>query len=136
MSANSEVDATHFKDNNNAVYSVDHVTMATSNDVAGGADGAGRWELHRAALQSALDAYLSSNYTCELAAGTATEKNGVIHVSICTEKPNLRNFWAGKWSSSWAITMGADSASVTGEVKVSSCVRCVLNVWLFTLRSL
>ena len=39
---------------------------------------------------------------------------------ITGEKPNLRNFWSGKWNSTWTVTpaAGGAGASVTGDIKV------------------
>jgi capping protein (actin filament) muscle Z-line, alpha len=115
----SEVDATHARDNNNTVYSIDHVTLATAEDESGAGGGDEALEMHRAALQSALSAYIASKFTCELAAGTVAAKDGSLHLHICTEKPNLRNFWSGKWTSSWVVAVNGGSASVSGEIKVS-----------------
>ena len=75
-------------------------------------------ELHRSAVQRAITEYISSKFHCEKSAGTVACKDGKIHVYICAEKPNLRNFWSGKWSSSWVITVTGSSASISGTIQV------------------
>lgn len=114
----SEIDTRHYLGNNNTPYSIDHVSLATTEDEGGAPGAEGALELHRAALQSAVSAYISSKFTCELAAGTVATKDNNLHVFICTEKPNLRNFWSGKWTSSWVVSVDGGSASVSGEIKV------------------
>ena len=129
-----EVDAGHYKDNFNGVYAIDHVTLQTTEDPSVVADDSGDLELYRSALQRALQAYVSSKFRCELTAGTVAMKDGKLHAYICSEKPNLRNFWSGKWTSSWAITMDSNSCSISGDIKVMcSCAlmysQYVLNMY-------
>lgn len=118
----NEVDATHSRDNNNTAFAVDHTTLATAEDDSGIENGEGSLELSRASLQTAISNYVANKFTCELAAGTVAAKDNKLHIYICTEKPNLRNFWSGKWTSTWVVTVDGDSASVSGEIKVSSVV--------------
>lgn len=113
-----EVDTTHFKDNDSAVYAVDHVSMTTTDDGTQASESNDSIELYRAALQSSIDEYISTRFHSEQSAGTVVAAAGQLHVFICTEKPNLRNFWSGKWTSSWSIEFSGESASVSGEIKI------------------
>ena len=75
-------------------------------------------EGERAALQTALDAYVSTKYVSEDAAAGVFARDGKLIAIISGEKPNLRNFWSGKWTSSWNISCSGGQATVTGEVKI------------------
>lgn len=118
ISAASEVDATHYKDNNNAVFGINHVTLATTEDSSIESEGDGQLELYRSAVQQAVTTYIGSKFLTEQSAGTVSVKEGKLHVSICSEKPNLRNYWSGKWTSSWHVTVSGGSSSIVGEVKI------------------
>lgn len=45
-------------------------------------------------------------------------KGGQIVVCITGERPNLRNFWSGKWNSTWTLTVAGAVATLSGEIKV------------------
>ena len=72
----------------------------------------------RSSIQTAVDSYVSSKFVCENAAASVFTKDGNIVVLIVGEKPNLRNFWSGKWSSTWSVSISGSSASVTGDIKI------------------
>jgi capping protein alpha len=78
----------------------------------------GSLELKRAALQVAVTQYVSRQYSAEHAAGSVYAKDGQLFVCITGERPNLRNFWSGKWNSMWTIAVAGGSATITGEIKV------------------
>jgi len=79
----------------------------------------GNLELMRAALQSSVTQYVARQYSAEHSAGSVYAKDGQLVVCITGEKPNLRNFWSGKWNSQWTVVVsGASSATVTGDIKV------------------
>jgi capping protein (actin filament) muscle Z-line, alpha len=75
-------------------------------------------EGQRAALQAALDGYVESRFVCEEAAGGAYAKDGKIIAVVSGERPNLRNFWSGRWSSTWTIQCSGGQATISGEMKV------------------
>lgn len=75
-------------------------------------------EGQRAALQSALDAYVESRFVCEDSAGGVYAKDGKITAVVSGERPNLRNFWSGRWSSTWTIQCSSGQATISGEIKV------------------
>ncbi len=72
----------------------------------------------KSALQSAVNNYVSFHYQSELSAGSVYEKDGKLVLVVTGEKNNLKNFWSGKWSSTWTITPDNNSARVGGEIKV------------------
>lgn len=78
----------------------------------------GSLELKRAALQSSVAAYVAHQYSAEHSAGSVYAKNGQLTVCITGEKPNLRNFWSGKWNSTWSVAVAGSTATVTGDIKV------------------
>lgn len=65
-----------------------------------------------------MDTYVSSRYVTEDAAAGVFARDGKITAIIAGEKPNLRNFWSGKWTSTWNITCSGGQASITGEIKI------------------
>lgn len=114
-----EVDPTHYVDSKSGqTISVDHLSLSAvaSPDVEYTPDET--LEPHRAAIQKALNGYVSQRYATETAAAGVFSKDGKIVVVIVGEKPNLRNFWSGKWTSTWTISIEGGSASVVGEIKV------------------
>ena len=80
-------------------------------------------ELHRSALQSALDAYVAAKFQSVETAGTVVAKNDQLQLFICTEKPNLRNFWSGKWTSVWTIAINGSNATISGDIKVRFSIK-------------
>lgn len=76
-------------------------------------------ESKRSALQTALESYIGTFYKSDESAAGAYARNGTITVVLSSEKPNLRNYWAGRWTSTWTIKWGA-SVEVTGEIKVQA----------------
>ena len=132
-----EIDPTHYVDSKSGLtISMDHLTLvrrfsrvavispiliffqtaASSSDVEYHPDEA--LEPHRAAIQKAVNGYVSQRFVTDTAAGGVFSKDGKIAVIIVGEKPNLRNFWSGKWYSSWTLSVEGSTAAVTGEIKV------------------
>lgn len=75
-------------------------------------------ESQRASLQTVLDAYVSQHYANSEAAASVLAKDGKLIVHISGEKPNLRNYWAGRWQSQWTLTPSGTNAALSGEIKV------------------
>lgn len=75
-------------------------------------------EPHRVAIQKGVNGYVSQRYATDTAAGGAFSKDGNIVVVIVGEKPNLRNFWSGRWNSTWTVSVAGSTASVVGSIKV------------------
>ena len=73
----------------------------------------------REAIQTSLNSYVALKYqTTDAAAGVYIQDNQII-ITICGEKPNLRNFWSGRFHSSWRIHFTSPVAVISGEIKVS-----------------
>ncbi len=72
----------------------------------------------QATIQSAIDHYVASHYHSEMSTGGVYSKDGRLSVVITGEKNNLKNFWSGKWSSTWALTVAGLSVRISGEIKV------------------
>lgn len=117
LSTHGEVDATHYVDTSNgSTFAVNHITLETTDDqVDTPIDSS--MEAHRSALQNAVTRYMSENYDHASSAGCVYSKDGKLFVVITGEKANLRNFWGGKWSSTWEISAGTGT-SITGEIKI------------------
>lgn len=91
---------------------------------------------YREALQSKINLYIKSNYSTESSAGGVYANNGNLSIVISGEKVNLKNFWSGKWSSSWTVNVENGSAKVSGEIKVSSFtfyIETKIDYYLFIL---
>ena len=86
-------------------------------------------ESKRVSLQDSILLYIESNYGAKIAAGSVFVQGSNISVTITGERPNLRNYWSGKWNSSWTITVSGSSATIVGEIKV-----CCLFLELFFLK--
>ena len=74
-------------------------------------------EATRSALQTELSSYLSRYFTVEQSACGVYSKDDTIFLTLTSENPNLRNYWSGKWSSTWRVKIDGD-AKITGEIKV------------------
>ena len=70
-------------------------------------------------MQTALDAYIGSFYKSDDSAAGAYARNGALVVVISSEKPNLRSYWAGRWTSTWSVKWGS-TVEVTGEIKIQA----------------
>lgn len=86
-------------------------------------------ELNRASYQAAVERYVAANFKPEESATSVySTADGHIAITISSEKPNLRNFWAGKWTSTWIIqNASTSSAKISGTIKVSCALRARLD---------
>lgn len=76
-------------------------------------------EASRRAVQSAVSQYVGGTFRQEeTGCGVFETKDGNLVVCITSEKPNLRNYWAGKWSSIWTIRHLDGNPTISGEIKV------------------
>mmetsp|Transcript_34180 Transcript_34180/g.74529 ORF Transcript_34180/g.74529 Transcript_34180/m.74529 type:complete len:287 (-) Transcript_34180:152-1012(-) len=116
--AAGELDPTRYVDpKSGQSYALDHLSLKTVEDSTPSNQDASL-ENERAALQSALDAYVVSRFVCEDAAGGAYAKDGKIVAVVSGERPNLRNFWSGRWGSTWTIQLSGGQATISGDMKV------------------
>jgi len=72
----------------------------------------------RKAVQSSINTYVESAYQSELSAGGVYSKDGKLNIVVTGEKNNLKNFWSGKWNSSWAVSTSGQTAKISGEIKL------------------
>jgi capping protein (actin filament) muscle Z-line, alpha len=75
-------------------------------------------EEERLALQFELDKYMTGRFLPENCAAGVFAKDGNLNISVAGERPNLRNFWSGKWVSNWSVSLSSGEATVTGSIKV------------------
>jgi capping protein alpha len=80
----------------------------------------------RAGLQQRLQNYIRTSYTGDAAVGVFAN-DGKLSIAITGEKTNLKNFWSGKWNSTWSLIVDGGAASISGEVKVSQLLH---GLWL------
>lgn len=76
-------------------------------------------EALRQELQVVSESYVKTNYLAEQAAAGVFARDGVISILISGEKVNLRSFWSGRWTSTWAVAKtSASTVTLTGEIKI------------------
>ena len=69
-------------------------------------------------MQDALNSYISKCYLNEnSAAGVFIKDDGKLDIIITGEKTNLKNFWSGRWNSSWCVDLD-NSQTICGDIKV------------------
>jgi hypothetical protein len=90
----------------------------TTSEPAGPAPFDAALESTRSAVQQAVEQYVASKFVAEASAGGAYTKDGKIVVVIVGEKPSLRNFWSGRWASTWTIAPEPGAATISGDIKV------------------
>jgi len=112
-----ELDATHYMDPiTGSTFSVDHITLETVvSSMEPEWDAA--MESRRGALQAALTKYVSTAFETNSAAGVYAKDNK-FNLVITGEKSNLRNFWSGKWSSTWTLESAGGCTTLKGEIKI------------------
>lgn len=132
----AEIDSSHYFDpTNGSVFLVDHLTLVllnaqlcdqvltlfnqvtSVNDLIESVIEDKNNEL-RKALQSSISSYVDSAYQSELSAGGVYAKDGKFNIVVTGEKNNLKNFWSGKWNSSWALSVVGQTAKISGDIKV------------------
>jgi capping protein alpha len=120
---NGEIDTIHYFDpTDGTTFSLNHLNLTTADEsVESNQDSS--LESFRAAIQSAVSTYIKTSYSAENSAGSVYAKDGLISVVITGEKANLRNFWSGKWTSTWTISTDESGAHVSGDIKVFFFVR-------------
>jgi len=116
--AASEIDPTHYVDpNTSKSFGMDHLSLMTGADNRTG-NTESPFESERVAIQAALNTYISRKYQTTDAAGGAFIKENRIEITVCGEKPNLRNYWSGRVHSSWTVALSSGVAVVSGEIKI------------------
>lgn len=119
INAAAEIDPTHYFDSKSgSVFAFDHLNLTSTEDTTTESNQDMSKEEERLALQSELDKYMSGRYLPENSAAGAFCRDGNISISVVGEKPNLRNFWSGRWMSNWNVVLSPGEATVTGAIKV------------------
>mmetsp|Transcript_39467 Transcript_39467/g.68396 ORF Transcript_39467/g.68396 Transcript_39467/m.68396 type:complete len:288 (-) Transcript_39467:106-969(-) len=115
-----EIDPTHyFNAQDGSVFSVDHLTLSTSEAATLPSNEFEANEPTRAALQTAVNTYIATNYPSEQSAGGAFTKDEHTYVVVVTgEKTSLKNFWSGRWTSTWNLVVSGSSATISGDIKL------------------
>jgi len=72
-------------------------------------------EQQRRSAQEACQQYAEANLEGGAAGCYSTAAGISIGISGC--KDNLSNFWSGRWSSTWNITISGSSADISGSMK-------------------
>eukprot|EP00511_Aplanochytrium_stocchinoi_P002458 CAMPEP_0204823160 /NCGR_PEP_ID=MMETSP1346-20131115/1269_1 /ASSEMBLY_ACC=CAM_ASM_000771 /TAXON_ID=215587 /ORGANISM="Aplanochytrium stocchinoi, Strain GSBS06" /LENGTH=333 /DNA_ID=CAMNT_0051949705 /DNA_START=104 /DNA_END=1105 /DNA_ORIENTATION=- len=73
-------------------------------------------EALRLAVEKALSRYISSQYGCDTATTSVVIKDNQLKVLISGEKLNLKNYWSGRWNSTF--TYVPSSQQLSGTVKL------------------
>eukprot|EP01039_Chlorochromonas_danica_P004217 gene4219-4634_t len=114
-----EVDASHYYDpSSKATFAVDHLTLTTREDSLPYPSDESL-EVLRQELQLVSETYVKANYLAEQSAAGVFARDGVISILVSGEKVNLRSFWSGRWTSTWAVAKtSANAVTLTGEIKI------------------
>eukprot|EP00944_MAST-04C_sp_MAST-4C-sp1_P000456 g456.t1 len=114
-----EVDETHYKDPRaKKVYGYDHREQQWKAE--DGTYEAGDSEDTRDAVQKAIDKYVSAYYRndkdAKSAAAVYSTSDGKLEIRICGVASDLRNYWSGRWKSSYTVDLG--TSTITGSTKL------------------
>mmetsp|Transcript_18657 Transcript_18657/g.31083 ORF Transcript_18657/g.31083 Transcript_18657/m.31083 type:complete len:288 (+) Transcript_18657:52-915(+) len=119
INAASEVNPTHYFDSKSGnIFALDHLTLKTTEDTTTESNQDMSKEEERVALQSKLDEYMTGKFLPENSAAGVFTQGGNLVVTVSGERPNLRNFWSGKWTSNWNVALAPGQATVSGSIKV------------------
>lgn len=119
INAAAEIDPTHYFDSKSgSVFALDHLSLKATEDTSTPNNLDQSHEEERLSLQDALDKYMANRYLPENCAAGAFSQDNKLVLSIAGERPNLRNFWSGKWLSNWAVQLSPGEATLTGSIKV------------------
>lgn len=114
-----EIDPVHYFDSlSGTVFTIDHLKMVTEDaaEVPSGQDAA--LEAKRSAVQERLSKYVSVSFPTEISAGGVFAKDGKLTVALNGEKINLKNFWSGRWQSTWTVNISGQSCTISGDIKL------------------
>jgi capping protein alpha len=105
---------------NKQVVAVDHVNLQILPDEPvpifdGALDDS--IENYRFALQQILEEYMTKFYSNDYTSAVYA-KNGVITILIIGQHSNLKNYYAGQWSSKWQIAFHGGSADFSGKIQI------------------
>jgi capping protein alpha len=72
----------------------------------------------RKGLQRRLQDYVRSAFPGDNSSVGVFTQNGNLSIVITGERVNLKNFWSGKWTSAWTLSLDEGAASLSGEIKI------------------
>lgn len=108
------------------VMTVDHMatscTAVRAMDAGEKAKYAGAQAI-RSAVDSAMSAYLKEHYSTGTASVFTTTEGSQTTLTVCigATKTSPRNFWSGRWRSTWTCVMtGGSSAELSGKIQLQS----------------
>lgn len=116
-----------FKDSRGGgVFAVDHVSAQVTGEGAAAEEEDGNeglvdpaLEAQRKCLEGELEAYRASFFSvAEKSAVSVFAKNGGLVAYLSSHKHNLKNWWSGKWSGRYTVTVSGGSAEVCGVISV------------------
>eukprot|EP00030_Apusomonadida_sp_AF-17_P000384 a174385_2496.p1 GENE.a174385_2496~~a174385_2496.p1 ORF type:complete len:292 (+),score=107.80 a174385_2496:33-878(+) len=114
---NEETPTTYLDPRSRLVLTVDHAKVEVTSTSA--APAGGKYEGHRAALDTAIQAYCENHYPNGVASVFASDNGLVVCISAAKFSPS--NYWNGRWRSVWTINFapGAAQGSMEGRFKVA-----------------
>lgn len=108
----------YFDPHDEILFSLNHLTLeATASDAAAPAHDEDASRIRRA-LQTKADSYTSTSHVTESSGAGVFVKDGSFVIVLTGEKTNLKNYWSGKWQSSWSLKVDGTSAELSGDAKL------------------
>ena len=99
---------------------MDMITESNKWKAEDGTYEAGDSEDTRDAVQKAIDKYVSAYYRndkdAKSAAAVYSTSDGKLEIRICGVASDLRNYWSGRWKSSYTVDLG--TSTITGSTKL------------------
>eukprot|EP01031_Cornospumella_fuschlensis_P027282 gene27282-32954_t len=115
----AEVETNNYVDPiSQTVFAVDHLTLATRpSDLS---PPSSHLDDVRAALQVRLTSYSNASYhpTEARAAGVYLSATGGLTLVVTGERASLKNFWSGRWTSVWTLSVNEGGCTLAGELKI------------------
>lgn len=100
------------------VFQLNHLTLETSSTETPAPSHDEETTSLRRALQSKATSYTSTSHVTESSGAGVFVKDGNFVIVLTGEKTNLKNFWSGKWQSTWTVKVDGSTAELSGDVKL------------------
>jgi len=116
-----EIDENHYLDSKSGiVFAANHISKKIAASDIDSPENPASIVPQKKAIESKLEEYVSQRYIAPDSAGAVYFKSGnELTICIVGEKANLRNFWSGKWSSTWSVVLDTDNGACTIEGRVA-----------------
>ena len=69
-------------------------------------------------MQSEIKKYITTKYISDTSAGSVFVKDNKLVIVLTGEKENLRNYWSGRWNSTWTCQLESGTCSLVGDIKL------------------